>query len=186
MHCSQRFLIGSAQTVEQVKVAGGTLHIRPLTQSWVHECGSLLTNAFADAMGYLPVYRSALPGTCMVCCSHAGSCMHCGQPPNAACSMSASLSDGMSCRWQMSWIIDRVLLSCRTYLRHQIRQYLQRHAEMPPKAIVLIALLVPDPETDSQEQQEVMSSRYIQFSTSCPSCLRTCNKVCDTAQNGSR
>ena len=145
--------------MEQVKVAGGTLHIRPLTQSWVHECGSLLTNAFADAMGYLPVYRSV---TYIVYCGHAGSCMHRCQHPNAACSMSAMLSDCMSSGWQMPWAVDRVLLSCRTYLRHQIRQYLQRHAEMPPKAIVLIALLVPDPEKDSQEQQEAMSSRYLQ------------------------
>lgn len=33
---------------------------------------------------------------------------------------------------------------CRTYLRHQIRQYLHRHADMPPKAIVLVALLIPE------------------------------------------
>lgn len=44
-------------TYMQVKVAGGQLLVRPLTQSRVHECGTLLTNAFADAMGYLPVYR---------------------------------------------------------------------------------------------------------------------------------
>ncbi|KAL3148589.1 hypothetical protein ABBQ38_014020 [Trebouxia sp. C0009 RCD-2024] len=72
----------------QVEVAGGSILVRPLTQAWVDECGALLTGAFADAMGYVPMYR--------------------------------------------------------TYLRHQIRQYLHRHADMPPKAIVLVALLIPE------------------------------------------
>ena len=40
---------------------------------------------------------------------------------------------------------------CRTYLRHQIRQYLYRHADMPPKAIVLVALLIPETASDSQD-----------------------------------
>ena len=38
----------------------------------------------------------------------------------------------------------------RTYLRHQIRQYLYRHADMPPKAIVLVALLMPEESTEDQ------------------------------------
>lgn len=42
----------------QVKVAGGSILVRPLTHAWVHECGALLTGAFADAMGYVPMYRS--------------------------------------------------------------------------------------------------------------------------------
>lgn len=42
----------------QVKVAGGSILVRPLTQAWVDECGALLTGAFADAMGYVPMYRS--------------------------------------------------------------------------------------------------------------------------------
>ena len=44
----------------QVKVAGGSILVRPLTHAWVHECGALLTGAFADAMGYVPMYRSVL------------------------------------------------------------------------------------------------------------------------------
>ena len=44
----------------QVKVAGGLLLVRPLAQAWVHACGGLLTGAFADAMGYVPMYRSAI------------------------------------------------------------------------------------------------------------------------------
>lgn len=79
----------------KVKVANGSVLVRPLTHAWVHDCGGLLTGAFADAMGYVPMYR--------------------------------------------------------TYLRHQIRQYLYRHADMPPKAIVLVALLIPETASDSQD-----------------------------------
>lgn len=46
----------------QVKVAGGSILVRPLTHAWVHECGALLTGAFADAMGYVPMYRSVPSG----------------------------------------------------------------------------------------------------------------------------
>lgn len=42
----------------QVKVAGGSILVRALTQAWVDDCGGLLTGAFADAMGYVPMYRS--------------------------------------------------------------------------------------------------------------------------------
>ena len=42
----------------QVKVASGSILVRPLTHAWAHECGALLTGAFADAMGYVPMYRS--------------------------------------------------------------------------------------------------------------------------------
>ncbi len=41
----------------QVKVANGSVLVRPLTHAWVHDCGGLLTGAFADAMGYVPMYR---------------------------------------------------------------------------------------------------------------------------------
>lgn len=44
----------------QAKVAGGSILVRPLTQDWVHACGGLLTTAFADAMGYVPMYRSGM------------------------------------------------------------------------------------------------------------------------------
>lgn len=89
----------------KVKVANGSVLVRPLTHAWVHDCGGLLTGAFADAMGYVPMYR--------------------------------------------------------TYLRHQIRQYLYRHADMPPKAIVLVALLIPETASDSRhscDSQESSSS----------------------------
>lgn len=86
----------------KVKVANGSILVRPLTHSWVHACGGLLTGAFADAMGYVPMYR--------------------------------------------------------TYLRHQIRQYLYRHADMPPKAVVLVALLMPEDDTEGYSSNSEPSS----------------------------
>lgn len=36
----------------------------------------------------------------------------------------------------------------KNYLRRQVRQYLEAHALLPPKAVVLVALLLPAPDGD--------------------------------------
>ncbi|KAK9818296.1 hypothetical protein WJX72_010197 [[Myrmecia] bisecta] len=41
-------------------VQGGTLLIRPLSKNWLMPATDLLTATFAEAMGYLPVYRTYL------------------------------------------------------------------------------------------------------------------------------
>lgn len=87
----------------EIEVADGSLLIQPLTPSWVYPCGSLLTAAFADAMGVVPMYR--------------------------------------------------------TFIQHQIRQYLDRHADMPPKAVVLVALLTPKKASEADTALESSSSQ---------------------------
>ena len=117
----------------QVKVAGGSILVRPLTQDWVHACGGLLTTAFADAMGYVPMYRSVTSAAQKL----------------SAYRCSVSLEDEAS---------QHGVFLYRTYLRHQIRQYLHRHADMPPKAIVLVALLMPDEQAEAQPSTSESSS----------------------------
>ena len=62
---------------------------------------------------------------------------------------------------------------CRTYLRHQIRQYLQRHAEMPPKAVVLMALLVPDQDNSSADQESSSQTQSEEATSSRCKCCQT-------------
>lgn len=60
----------------------------------------------------------------------------------------------------------QLMVLCRTYLRHQIRQYLYRHADMPPKAIVLVALLVPEePTADHTSTSDSDPARHASHSS---------------------
>ena len=44
----------------KASVDGGTLLVRPLTEEWLGQATTLLTETFADSVGYMPMYRSAL------------------------------------------------------------------------------------------------------------------------------
>lgn len=67
---------------------GSCLVIHPLNEAWVEATADVLTDAFADSMGYVSAYRN--------------------------------------------------------FLRRQIRAYVQGNLALPPKAVILVAILVPE------------------------------------------
>jgi ribosomal protein S18 acetylase RimI-like enzyme len=71
----------------------GTLRVEPVAEEWVPAAADLLTDTFAESMGYVAVYTN--------------------------------------------------------FLRRQIRKYLMAHMNLPPKTVVLIAILVPPADAEA-------------------------------------
>ncbi len=59
---------------------------------------------------------------------------------------------------QMGVLSNHLLHVCRTFLRRHIRQYLQQHAHLPPKTVVLVALLSPSKQATVRQALEESSS----------------------------
>lgn len=82
---------------------GRLLLVLPLSEAWVPDTADLLTDAFADAMGAVTVYKN--------------------------------------------------------FLRRQIRNYLRAHMDLPPKTVILIALLVDETALAAAEAAAAETAR---------------------------
>ena len=54
--------------------------------------------------------------------------------------------------------LNHVQYVLRTFLRRHIRQYLQQHAHLPPKTVVLVALLSPSKQATVRPAAQESSS----------------------------